>query len=200
MPAETVPRTWTIASWLVARTANEPDEVAEALHTTGADAIALQSLRRDDAERIADRLGADCAWELSFHPRSRLLPGSGIGLAILSRNTIGDSVSFVTNNHTSTWSRNRRIAQFAVVTRDDHSGYTIGHAVGSPDPEAMGRPPAPLVWFRPAQVESQPERAVDLPDQANGITVEATTPLATGPPLLLVTFEMPWVQGDFTTA
>ena len=180
MPAETVLRTWTIASWLVAPTADDPAAVGKAVQATGADAVALRSLREDDAERIADRIGATCAWELSYHPRSRLIPGSGLGLAVLSRHTIGDSVSFVTNHHPSTWSKQRRIAQFAVVSRDDHSGYTIGHSVGSPDPESTARPPAPLVWFRPEQVAVQPAHAVDLPDAAAAVVVEASTPLATG--------------------
>jgi hypothetical protein len=198
MPAETVHRTWTIASWLVALTAKEPTAIGDTLLAAGdLDAVALQSVREHDAERIAGRWGATCAWELSFYPRSRLLPGSGIGLAVLSRHTIDDSVSFVTNNHTSTWSTRRRVAQFALVNRADHSGYTIGHAVGSSDPESMGRPPAPLVWFRPEQVATDPARAVDLPDQAAAVSIETTTPLTTGPPLLLATFEMPWVRGDF---
>ena len=75
---------------------------------------------------------------------------------------------------------------------------TIGHAVGSPDPESMGRPPAPLVWFRPEQVAIDPARAVDLPDRATTVSIETGTALTPGSPMLLVTFEMPWVQGDFT--
>ena len=197
MPAETVSRTWTIASWLVAAT--DPAAVGRSLSGVDADAIALQSLREDHAERIADRLGVACAWELSFHPRSRLVPGSGIGLAVLTPHTIADSVSFVTNNHSSTWSKHRRIAQFAVVERPDHSGYTIGHAVGSPDPESMGHPPAPFVWFRPEQVGLDAGRAVEVPGQATVVETATSTPLEGSAPMLTVTFEMPWVRGDFPT-
>jgi len=136
---------------------------------------------------------------MSFYPRSRLVPGSALGLAILSCHTIGDSVSFVTNNHSSTWSRQRRIAHFGVVRRPDHSGYTIGHAVGSPDPESMGRPPAPLVWFRPQQVGVDVASAVDLPEQATLVDVSTSAPLDAAAPLLMVTFDMPWVLGDLPT-
>lgn len=199
MAAETVPRTWTIASWLVAGVATEPATVADALLAAGPDAVALQSLREDDAERIAERWGSSCAWELSFYPRSRLLPGSGLGLAVLSRHEIGDSVSFVTNNHSSTWSKHRRIAQFAVVRRSDHTGYTIGHAIGSPDPEPTGLPPAPLVWFRPEQIDADAHRAVDLPEGASAGEFVRTSPHGANSPMLLVSFQMPWVRGDFAT-
>ena len=77
MPTETVSRTWTMASWLVAPAANEPDTVGEALLTAeSVDAIALQSLRETDAERIANRLGASCARELSFSPRAGSCPAA----------------------------------------------------------------------------------------------------------------------------
>lgn len=181
----------------MARATSDLGVVADVLATVEADAFALQSLREDDAERLAERLGVACAWELSYYPRSRLLPGSGVGLAVLSSHAIGDSVSVVTNNHSSTWSKDRRIAHFAAVDRADHSGYTIGHAVGSPDPESMGRPPSPLVWFRPEQVGVEATRAVDLPEPATGVNIESTAPLDGAAHLLTVTFDMPWVQGDF---
>jgi hypothetical protein len=200
MPLETVPRTWTIASWLVAHAAHDVGRVADALGRFDADAYALQSVREDDAERLADRLGVTCAWELSYHPRSRLLPGSGVGLAVLSRHSITDSASIVTNNHSSAWSTARRIAHFAVVKRADHSGYTIGHAVGSPDPESMARTPAPLVWFRPEQVGIDETRAVDLPDGSTLVRAVTTRPIDGASHLLSVTFDLPWVLGDFPVA
>jgi hypothetical protein len=198
MPVETVPRTWTIASWLVPRV--DAEAIGDGLADADVDAVALQSVTEDDVERVADRLGVRHAWELSFHPASRLIPGSGVGLAVLSRHSIDDSASVVTNNHSSTWSRHRRIAHFAVIRRSDHSGYTIGHAVGAPDPESMGVPPAPLVWFRPEQVGIDDTRAVDLPDGATVVETCTTTPLPGASELFVVTFEMPWVRGDYPVA
>ena len=197
MPAETVSPRWTIVTWLVAGI--DAGAIGRALQPLGADAIALQSLHEADAEQVADDLGVERAWERSFHPRSRLLAGSALGLAVLSPHSIGDSVSVVTNNHSSIWSRHRRIAQFAVVHRDDHSGYTIGHAVGSPDPESMGPPPAPLVWCRPQQVGIDADRAVEVPDDATVVDATTARPVDGSAPLLTVIFEMPWVQGDFPT-
>lgn len=198
MPMETVPRTWSIASWLVPNLGT--DAIGDGLADVDVDAVALQSVKRDDVERVAQRLGIRHAWELSFHPASRLIPGSGIGLAVLTRHTIGDSAGVVTNNHSSTWSRHRRIAHFAVVQRADHSGYTIGHAVGAPDPESSGAPPAPLVWFRPEQVGIDDTRAVDLPDGATVTGTRTSEPVAGASKLFVVTFDMPWVQGDFPVA
>ena len=198
MPLETVQRTWTIGSWMVAHA--DADEVGDALADLEADAFALQSIRKEDVERVADRLSMRHAWELSYHPVSRLIPGTGVGLAVLTPHSIGDSASVVTNNHSSTWSRLRRIAQFAVVDRADQSGYTIGHAVGSPDPESMGTPPAPLVWFRPAQVDVDSSQAVGLPGDATLIDTDVRTPIANAEPMLTVTFEMPWVVGDLPVA
>jgi hypothetical protein len=194
MPSATVARTWTIGTWLVTRL--PVDAVADALVRIDADVIALQSVRRDVVERLADGLAVRHAWEISHYPRSRLLPGSAVGLAVLTRHSIGDSVSFVTNNHSSTWSRRRRIAHLAVIDRADHSGYTIGHAVGSPDPESRGTPPSPLVWFRPELVELDMERSVDLPDGARLVDIDTRTPVSNAAPLMTVTFEMPWVEGD----
>lgn len=195
---ETTLRAWTVVSWLLPH--DRDDEVAAALAGTEADALALQSLRRGTADRLAEDLGLTSTWELSFHPRSRLLPGSGLGLAVLTPHSIADSVSVVTNNHSSLWSKERRIAQFAVVNRSDHSGYTIGHAAGSPDPETLGPPPAPLVWFRPPQVGVDDRRALALPDGAELVGATSTTPLTGANPMLRATFEMPWVQGDFPAA
>ncbi len=198
MPAQTVTRTWTIASWLVPHA--DAAAVADGLAGIEADAVALQSITKDDIERIADRLGVRHAWELSYHPASRLLPGTGVGLAVLTRHSIGDSASVVTNNHSSAWSRHRRIAHFAVVERADQSGYTIGHAVGAPDPESRGAPPAPLVWFRPEQIGIDDARAVDLPDGADLVDARTLEPIADASKLFVVTFELPWVQGDMPVA
>lgn len=200
VPARTEPRRWTIATWLVAHAARDLGRVGATLSELSADAWALQSLTEEDAGQLAERLGATCVWQLSHHPRSRLIPSSGLGLAVLTHHRVSDSVSFVTNNHSSPWSKHRRIAHFAVVERDDHSGYTIGHAVGSPDPEHRGLPPAPLVWFRPTQVGVDDGRAVELPDGATAIGHELRRPIEHAPPAMAVTFEMPWVTDGFAGA
>lgn len=197
MPAESIVRSWTVVTWLVAHGRSDLDAVIGALRGVGADAIALQSLEESDVEHIADALGVRHAWELSYHPVSRLIPGSGIGLAVLSPHGVDVSNHTVVNEHHSTWSKHRRIAQFAVVNRADHSGYAFGHAVGNVPAGSMPGLSAPLVMIRPEQVEHDVERAVEVPGGATVTTTAIDHPIERAEPMLTVTFEMPWVQGDF---
>ena len=197
MPAQSIERSWTVVTWLVALGRSDLDAVVDALRGIDADAIALQSLEESDVEHVADALGVRFAWELSYHPVSRLIPGSGIGLAVLSPHGVDTSHHVVINEHHSTWSKHRRIAQFAVVNRADHSGYAIGHAVGSVTAGAMPGVSAPLVMIRPEQVEHDARRAVEVPNGATVTNTDVIRPIENAAPMLTVTFEMPWVQGDF---
>ncbi len=197
MPAQSIARTWTVATWLVAHGRSELDRVIQALGTLEADAIALQSLEESDVEHIAAELGLNHAWELSYHPVSRLIPGSAIGLAVLSPHAVTSSTSVVINEHDSMWSKQRRIAQFAVVNRADHSGYAIGHAVGNVAAGSMPGLAAPLVMCRPEQVDRDPSRAIEVPHAATVSNTEIEQPIERAEPLFSVTFDMPWVQGDF---
>ncbi len=171
-------------TWLVAQARAELDIVIDALRRVRADAIALQSLEESEVERIAEELGIHHAWEVSYHPVSRLIPGSGIGLAVLSPHTVESSMSVVINEHHSTWSKSRRIAHFAVVNRADHSGYAIGHAVGTVSARATHGPAAPLVMIRPEQVEHEPARAIDVPDAATVVNTEVMQPIERAAPML----------------
>lgn len=197
MSAETILRRWTIITWMVAHGRSDLDEVISALRPVATDAVALQSLERRDVERIADALGMNHAWEVSHHRRSRLLPGSGVGLAILSPHRIEGSTSSVINGHESLWSSERRIAQWATVARSDHSAYSVGHAVGTAPTGVFPTGSAPLVEIRPEQVDHDPDRAIGLPPGAVSIESTMTRPIEHVTPMLSVTFDMPWVQGDF---
>ena len=197
MPTETVVRRWTVATWLVAGMSDQLEMVTQAIDAADVDAVALQSLRRDDAETIGTALGMRVAWELSHYPVTRLFPGSGVGLAVLTPHTITSSHAVVTNEHRSTWSSKRRIAQFAVVERHDQTVYAIGHAVG---PTNGVRSPAgsfPLVAMTPEQVGVDSNRAITLPDGATLVGSQVTRPADDRAHLQVTTFEMPWVRGDF---
>lgn len=200
MASETLPRRWTIATWLVAHGTADLADVITALRPVDADAYALQSLAETDVERIADELGMYHAWELSYHPHSRLIPGSGIGLAIVSPHRIEASTSAVVNDHGSLWSSRRRIAQWATVVRADHSAYSLGHAVGTVPPATFPTDAAPLVEIRPDQVDHDTTRAIELPEGATSIDSTTARPIAGVAPMLSGTFEMPWVRGDFPVA
>jgi hypothetical protein len=197
MSTETVVRRWTVATWLVAGMSDRPETVTHAVEAAEVDAIALQSLRRDDAEAIGDALGMQVAWELSHYPVTRLFPGSGVGLAVLTPHTITASHGVVTNEHRSTWSGKRRIAQFAVVERHDLTVYAIGHAVGPTHGVSSPAGSYPVVAMTPEQVGVDSSRAVTLPDGATLVRSQVTQPADDRPHLQVTTFEMPWVQGDF---
>lgn len=192
----TVARSWTVASWLLAR-ARSVSSIVSALSRADLDAVALQSVGKSDARRIAERLDMHWAWELSHHPTSRLIPGGGVGLVVMTPHRLSDSSSVVTNAHASPWSKQRRIVQFATVERRDHSGYTIGHTVGAPDPDPPADTAFPMVWFRPVQIGVDDGRAVELPVGAATVRTEVTEPVEGMASLCAVTFELPWVEGDF---
>lgn len=197
---ETVPRRWTIATWLVPHAGDDTEAIVRALDASAADAIALQSVRERSLVEIGAALGMHHSWELSHHPRSRLLPGSAVGLAVLSPHHVTDSHSTVTNEHRSTWSTKRRIVQTALVERADHSASAIRHALGPVRSDHAPHGGMPMVRIRPEQVGVDASRAVELPPGSETIAAETSRPVADGAHLLSVTFELPWVQGDFPVA
>lgn len=197
MPIKTVLRRWTLATWLVAGTDGDVGAVDRALERVAADVVLLQSIRRIDAQQLAAGLGFHHVWAQSHSPRSRLLRGSTVGLAVLTPHRIGDTFDVVVSEQRSKWSKQRRIAQTATVIRPDHSSYAFGHSVApiSVFRSQPGDPPP--VRVHPARIDSDPRQAVELPDGASLVSVEAVRPIDGAAQLLSVTFEMPWVQGDF---
>lgn len=183
-------------SWLLAQV-TDIGATGAALESREADVIALQSVREADVRRVAERLDTVYAWELSHRPRRRLLPGGGIGLAVLTPHRLGRSSSMVTNDHRSPWSKERRIAQIVTVERADHSGYSIGHAQTAADPDPLRYGPHPLVWVRPTEIGIDPARAVELPEGATVVHTETASPIEGMAPMLSLTFDLPWVEGDF---
>lgn len=183
-------------SWLLAGV-TDIDATGDALESREADVFALQSVREADVRRVAERLDTVYAWELSHHPRSRLRPGGGIGLAVLTPHRLGRSSSMVTNDHRSLWSKERRIAQIVTVERADHSGYSVGHALTAADPDPLTYETYPLVWVRPTQIGIDPARAVELPDGATVVHAEAASPIEGVEPMLSLRFDLPWLESDF---
>ncbi|MDJ0770884.1 MAG: hypothetical protein QNJ12_18975 [Ilumatobacter sp.] len=195
MPIESVPRRWTIATWLVAGSRDDVEAIAAPLIDGELDVVMLQSIGKRNVDALAAAIGANHVWALSHHRRSRLLPGSGVGLAALTPHRIIGTVDAVVGEHRSRWSKHRRIAQEVTVERADHSAYAISHSVA--DGTVTGPAGPPRIVVRPSLVDAGAERAVELPDGAVLVDVDATTPIAGAAPLLTVTFEMAWVQGDF---
>jgi endonuclease/exonuclease/phosphatase family metal-dependent hydrolase len=179
----TVARRWTVTTWNVHGIEDPPlDDVAQVLADASADVIALQEVERGQAASLAERLGMRHEWALKHYPRTPLLRASGEGLAILTPHALREAGSRALTKH-STWSWRRRIVQWGLVERDDHSAHRIvnlhltphdehdqrvaeASQVATMFPEATG---APLVVCgdlnddgRPGIVEALPGRAVDV--------------------------------------
>lgn len=196
MPAETVLRRWTVATWLLAGV-DDFEAVAHALESLSADAIALQSVHERDADTVAAALGMQMSWEVSHSPRSRVFLGSSVGLAVLTPHRVSASHATVTSAKTSLWSTSRRIAQCCTVERHDHTGYTIAHAVGPTHGVTAGAGGFPIVRMVPEQVGVDASRAIELPPEAGAATSTVAEPIEGANRLQATSFELPWVQGDF---
>jgi hypothetical protein len=192
---ETVSRSWTIASWLLAGHGDDVVAIDRALDGLDADVVLVQSVRERDVVQLAAALGANHVWARSHHPRGRL-SSRAVGLAVLTPHRITTARVDVISTARSTWSRHRRTAQTATVERADHSGYTFGHAAAPNDAPTVPTGGAPAVTVHPARIAADPARALDLPDGATIVSAAAHRPFD-GEPLLVATFAMPWVRGDF---
>ncbi|TDT15828.1 hypothetical protein BDK89_1407 [Ilumatobacter fluminis] len=196
VPAETVQRRWTVATWLLAGV-DDFETVAHALEPLSADAIALQSVHERDADTVAAALGMQMAWEVSHYPRSRVFIGSSVGLAVLTPHRVSASHATVTSAKSSLWSTSRRIAQFCTVERHDHTAYTLVHAVGPTHGAMADAGGFPLVRMVPEQVGVDETRAIELPPEASAATSTVAEPIEGANGLQATSFELPWVKGDF---
>jgi hypothetical protein len=196
MAMTTVNRRWTVVTWMLARAEWATDSVTAALAATGPDAVALQSVGEEQIAEIAAALGMQHAWARSHHPRSRLIPGSAVGLAVLSPHRISNPRDHVIGEMRSLWSSKRRIAQTAVIERADHSAYTIAHAAERLDDAAVPTGAAPIIRIRPPQVGVDHHRGLEVPVGATTLVVSTTTPIDGLAAMQMVRFEMPWVEGD----
>jgi hypothetical protein len=141
-------------------------------------------------------MGANVTWELSHYPTTRLFRGSAVGLAVITPHTIAASHSLVSNDHPSTWSSQRRIAQIVTVERHDHTAYAISHVVGPTGVRLSAGSHAQVV-MTPEQVGVDASRAIRLPDDATVIRSTTVRPVPVMAEMQVTTFEMPWVRGDF---
>ncbi len=202
MTARSVTRAWTIASWRVGIAGGNHRAVVDVLEELDADVIALQAIRLRDARAIADTLDHHHHWSKSHYPSLRVIPGSAVGLAVLTPHRISAIADTITGDRRTLWSSDRRIAQTATILRSDHSAYAITHR-SSTDPVPMVSPPetpAPLITISPALPTSGGHPDVALPGGATGVTTEITSPFASAPPLVVKRFAMVWVQGDFAAS
>ena len=196
MTTDTVQRRWCLATWLLSGV-DDFEAVTHALDPLSADAIALQSVHERDADTVAAALGMQLAWEVSHYRRSRIVPGSSVGLAVLTPHRVTASRATVTSATSSLWSTGRRIAQLCTVERHDHTGYTVVHAVGPTHGAVLDPGRLPVIRVTPEQVGIAPERAIELPPEAGEETSTVTRPIEGANPLQATTFVSAWPRGGF---
>ncbi len=115
---------WAVLTWNIQGTKpTDIDRVAAVIDAEHADVVLLQEARRPQAERLAATLGMGHVWNEKHHPLRPLLPGRAEGAAILSPHRIEHAGHRRVSDAASLRSYRRRIVQWAVVERDDHSAY-----------------------------------------------------------------------------
>lgn len=189
-------------SWRVAAAQADPPEMSDPLEHLDADVIALQSVRSRVTRRTAEALDYHHAWVPSHHPRSRLLPGSAVGLAILTPHRITLASETVIGHEHSLWSPRRRIAQTVTVMRADRSAYAISHRSSDEPGPAFGQAvgSAPLVVVQPGGPDRFHEPTITVPDGAVVTDSTVTSPLADTAPLVCTRFDMTWAAGGFISS
>lgn len=199
MLGRSVSRTWTVASWCLGAAWQASDVPIDTLDGFDCDIVAIQWIRSRRARTIADRLDLPYAWARSHHPRSRLIPGSAVGLAVLTPHRISISVDGAIGEPASLWSPDRRAMQAVTVARSDQTSYTICHGTAALGPEVTDSANGP-----PTLVVGEPSgpglrTPIDLPDGARMVSTEHHTPIEGVSPLVVASFEMTWVEDGFAT-
>jgi hypothetical protein len=194
-----VTRVWTVASWHLGAAADATDAVTDALDAIECDNVAIQWIRSRQARAIADRLDLPYAWARSHHPTSRLIPGSAVGLAVLTPHRIARSAERPVGEHTSLWSSQRRVMQIVTVSRSDRTSYTLCHgtaALPARGVDVANGPPVLVVGEPSGPGLRSP---IALPNGATSVSTEHRTPNEGANPLVVASFEMTWVEGGFAT-
>lgn len=122
----TAARTWTVTTWNL-RGSAKPDltAIAATISSEAPDVVVLQEVRRHQAEELADLLGMRWTWALKHYPFTPLYRRGAEGMAILSAHDIDEVGHRQISTGTSTWFYKRRIVQWCLVSRADHSAYRI---------------------------------------------------------------------------
>lgn len=101
------------------------DRVVEALGANDPDVVLLQEVRRPQATAVAERLDMDHEWTFKHHACFPLFGSKAEGAAILTPHSLyGRGSQVISSTRWRRWWR-RRIAQWGVVRRADHSAYRI---------------------------------------------------------------------------
>lgn len=128
---------WTVVSWNV-RGSRRTDlaAVARFLRVQAPDVVALQEVRRPQADSLAAMLDMAHTWAFKHNPFQPFLHRRAEGAAIMTPHGLSAVDHAVVSDATSTRSYRRRIAQWALVRRPDASAYRVLNVHLSPHDDA----------------------------------------------------------------
>ncbi len=134
-------RRWTVTTWnLQGAKGVDVASVAAVIAERAPDVVVLQEIRHRDATRLAASSGMEVGWSLKHFPTTSLLPWRAEGMAILTPHRLGVvSCEQISTDRRRRWNWRRRIAQWAVVERDDRSRLRVVNLHLSPHADAGAR-------------------------------------------------------------
>jgi len=188
---ETVGLEWAVMTWNIqGKKPTDLDRVHQVIASETPDVVILQEARRKQTERLAASLRMAHHWSEKHHPWRPLFPGRAEGAGILTPHTLSDAGSARISDETSRRNYRRRIVQWALIQRSDHSAYRVFNAHLSPhDLSEQRRNEATQIAELVAALPDEPPTLVggDFNDQDEADIVailpgiEILTPPATNP-------------------
>ena len=117
---------WTVLTWNIHGTkSTDVQRVAEVIEVAAPDVVALQEVRRPQADELAERLAMTAFWTEKHHPWRPLFPSWAEGAAVLTPHRLRESDSVRVSDVGRKRSYRRRIAQWTVVERADGAAYRV---------------------------------------------------------------------------
>ena len=131
---------WCVTTWNV-HGSEEPDvaSLATAIGVEAPDVVVLQEIRDHQADDLARSLSMRYSWALKHSPYTRLLRSRSEGMAIMTPHALGAPGHTEISEHQPIRSWKRRIAQWALIGRPDHSMVMIYNLHLSPHDDAEAR-------------------------------------------------------------
>lgn len=136
----TVAREWTVTTWNI-RGSEKPRiaGLAEAIAAEAPDVVLIQEIRRSQATALASRLGMRFSWAEKHAPYTKLAWWTIEGMAIMSPHALDAAGHTELRRGTLRHPWRRRIVQWALVGRPDHSTYRVYNLHLSPHERAPDR-------------------------------------------------------------
>jgi endonuclease/exonuclease/phosphatase family metal-dependent hydrolase len=131
---------WTVLTWNIQGTKHtDLDRVVEVISAESPDVVALQEVRRPQAQHLTSNLSMTSNWVEKHHLLRPLFPGRAEGAAILTPHALISPESAEISVNASKRTYKRRILQWATVQRADASAYRVYNAHLSPNDLARQR-------------------------------------------------------------